>query len=139
MMEEIKQFLTLESYEIREDQEETFIVAGDDDVEKICCLKDGVFFGSVACVSMNAIPQGKQAEVKDLLLAADNGISTSYFSLTRDSSGDEMITLSSLCTLQDMGPEDQDDIRSVLQYLSDDVKAAHKLLSPFVARSSVAS
>lgn len=134
MMEDIKQFLTLESYEIREDQGDTFVVAGEDDVEKVCCLKDGVFFGSVACVSMDQIPEDKRAEVKDLLLDAGNGISTSFFSLVHDGEPQPMITLSSLCTLQDLGPEDQDDIRSVLQYLSDDVKAAHKLLSPFMTR-----
>ncbi|MEQ8768789.1 MAG: hypothetical protein RL885_33090 [Planctomycetota bacterium] len=139
MMDEIKQFLTLESYEIRQDDGDTFIVAGEDDVEKICCLKDSVFFGSVPCVLLEDIDPAKHGEVKDLLLDSGNGISTSFFTLVPESGGKKMITLNSLCTLQDLGSEDQDDIRSVLQYLSDDVKAAHTMLSPYLAKAAVKS
>jgi len=130
MMREIKEFMTLESYMIVEEKGDAFVVRGEDDIEKVCCLKDNVFFASVACAPLDSMDPAKVGEIKDALLDAGNGIATSHFKMIQDG-GSKVITLNSMCTLQNMGDEDCDDIRSVLQYLSDDVKAAHKLLAPF--------
>jgi hypothetical protein len=64
------------------------------------------------------------------LLSGDNGISTSSFRLFDAPNGQVLITLNNFCTLQDMGPEDHDDILSCAGYLMADVVAARDLLAP---------
>ena len=46
------------------------------------------------------------------MLAADNGISTSSFQLYDAGGGNVTITLNNFCKLQDLGPDDEDDILS---------------------------
>jgi hypothetical protein len=67
------------------------------------------------------------------MLSGHNGISTSAFRLYDAADGKTLITLNSFCTLQDMGPEDHDDILSLAGYLMADVIAARDLLQPAVA------
>ncbi len=68
----------------------------------------------------------------ELMLSGQNGISTSSFRLFP--SGEKTaITLSNFCKLQDMGPEDRDDILSLAGYLLADVIEARDLLQPAVA------
>ena len=62
------------------------------------------------------------------MLAADNGISTSYFQLYEAGSGTVAMTLNNFCKLQDMGPEDEDDILSCVHFLLVDVMTARRLL-----------
>jgi hypothetical protein len=64
------------------------------------------------------------------MLSGTNGISTSAFRLYEADGGKVAITLSNFCTLQDMGPEDHDDILSLAAYLIADVIAARDLLQP---------
>ncbi|HEY7338638.1 MAG TPA: hypothetical protein VH639_27365 [Bryobacteraceae bacterium] len=64
------------------------------------------------------------------MLSGDNGISTSSFRLYDAGNGQTLVTLNSFCTLQDMGPEDHDDILSLASYLMADVIAARDLLQP---------
>jgi hypothetical protein len=62
------------------------------------------------------------------MLAAESGISTSYFQLYN--SGDKVaVTLNNFCKLQDMGPEDEDDILSCVHFLMVDVMTARRLLA----------
>ncbi len=68
------------------------------------------------------------ADVMRQMLAADNGISTSYFQLYEAGDGKVAVTLNNFCTLQDMGPDDQDDILSCVHFLLVDVFTAHKLV-----------
>ena len=68
------------------------------------------------------------AEVMRKMLAADNGISTSYFQLY-DTGGKVAVTLNNFCKLQDMGAEDEDDILSCLHFLLVDVMEARRLLA----------
>ena len=63
------------------------------------------------------------------MLAADNGISTSHFQLYDAGDGKVAITLNNFCKLQDMGPEDEDDILSCVHFLLVDVMSARRLLS----------
>jgi hypothetical protein len=62
------------------------------------------------------------------MLAADNGISTSSFQLYDAGGGSVAVALNNFCKLQDMGPEDEDDILSCVHFLLVDVMSARRLL-----------
>jgi hypothetical protein len=62
------------------------------------------------------------------MLAADNGISTSHFQLYETGEGNVAVTLNNFCKLQDMGPDDEDDILSCVSFLLADVVHAKELL-----------
>jgi hypothetical protein len=62
------------------------------------------------------------------MLAADNGISTSYFQLYDTGKGELAITLNNFCKLQDLGQEDEDDILSCVSFLLADVVGAKDLI-----------
>jgi hypothetical protein len=62
------------------------------------------------------------------MLAADNGISTSNFQLYEAGSGNVAVNLNNFCKLQDLGPEDEDDILSCVHFLLVDVMSARRLL-----------
>ncbi len=66
------------------------------------------------------------------MLDAHNGISTSYFQLYDAGEGKVAITLNNFCKLEDMGPEDQDDILSCVHFLLVDVMEARHILSSLV-------
>jgi len=66
------------------------------------------------------------------MLDAHNGISTSYFQLYNAGEGQTAITLNNFCKLEDLGPEDQDDILSCVHFLLVDVMVARKILGGLV-------
>ncbi|HUE02032.1 MAG TPA: hypothetical protein VMR62_20855 [Bryobacteraceae bacterium] len=66
------------------------------------------------------------------MLDAHNGISTSYFQLYDAGQGNTAITLNNFCKLEDLGPEDQDDILSCVHFLLVDVLEARRILSSLV-------
>jgi hypothetical protein len=89
-------------------------------------LQDNVLYMSVV---LKKVPSAEiTPELMHRMLAADNGISTSAFQLYDDGAGGTSITLNNFCTLQNMGPEDQDDILSLASYLMADVLEARDLL-----------
>jgi hypothetical protein len=63
------------------------------------------------------------------MLAADNGISTSYFQIYDAGEDKVAITLNNFCKLQDLGTDDQDDILSCVHFLLVDVISAKRLLA----------
>jgi len=63
------------------------------------------------------------------MLAADNGISTSHFQIYDAGAGKVAVTLNNFCKLQDMGPEEEDDILSCVHFLLVDVITARRLLA----------
>ena len=67
-------------------------------------------------------------EIMSRMLAADNGISTSSFRLYDAGPGNAAVALNNFCKLQDMGPEDRDDILSCVHFLLVDVMSARRLL-----------
>ena len=69
------------------------------------------------------------ADVMGKMLAADNGISTSHFQLHDAAGGQVAVTLNNFCKLQEMGPDDEDDILSSVHFLLVDVMSARRLLS----------
>ena len=62
------------------------------------------------------------------MLAADNGISTSHFQLYDAGTGRVAVTLNNFCKLQDLGPDDEDDILSCVSFLLADVVHAQNLI-----------
>ena len=62
------------------------------------------------------------------MLASDNGISTSYFQLYDTGDGNVAVTLNNFCKLQELGPDDEDDILSCVSFLLADVVHAKELI-----------
>lgn len=90
-------------------------------------LQGEILFFSLVCT---VVPRSAVApEIMARMLAADSGISTSYFQLYDTGSGKVAVTLNNFCKLQDMGPEDEDDILSCVHFLLVDVMSARRLLS----------
>ncbi|HBY58359.1 MAG TPA: hypothetical protein DEH78_00965 [Solibacterales bacterium] len=80
-------------------------------------------------VNLTTVPaEAITADLMRLMLAHDNGISTSAFQLYDAGSGRTAVTLNNFCTLQNMGAEDQDDILSLAGYLMADLMEARDLL-----------
>lgn len=88
--------------------------------------------GQVLFMSVNLVTVAASAITPELMrqmLSADSGIATSRFQLVN--AGEQvMITLNTFCTLQNMGPEDQDDVLSLASYLMADMLHARDLLEP---------
>ena len=89
-------------------------------------LEGDIVFLSLVCT---LVPRAKiTPEIMGRMLAADNGISTSYFQLYDAGQGRTAVTLNNFCKLFDMGPEDQDDILACVHFLLVDVLSARRLL-----------
>ena len=89
-------------------------------------LEGDILFLSLVCL---VVPKSAvTADVMRKMLSADNGISTSYFQLYDAAGGNIAITLNNFCKLQDMGPDDEDDILSCVSFLLADVLHAKALL-----------
>jgi hypothetical protein len=91
---------------------------------------DILFFSLVCTVAPRA---AVTADMMAQMLAADNGISTSHFQLYNAGGDNVAVTLNNFCKLQDMGPEDEDDILSCLHFLLVDVMSARRLLGTLAA------
>jgi hypothetical protein len=108
----------------------------DDSVLKIQELESGISLRAVlegdilflSLVCMTAPAAQLTAPVMHKMLAADNGISTSHFQLYDTGNGNVSVTLNNFCKLQDLGPEDEDDILSCVSFLLADVVHAKQLI-----------
>jgi hypothetical protein len=90
-------------------------------------LEGEILFLSLVCT---VVPRsGVTPELMAKMLDGKNGISTSAFQLYNAGSGKVAITLNNFCKLQDLGPDDEDDILSCVQFLLADVLTARGLLS----------
>jgi hypothetical protein len=92
-----------------------------------------VLEGDILYLSLVCMVVPKSAVTPALMqkmLAADNGISTSYFQLYDTGTGNVAITLNNFCKLQEMGPDDEDDILSCVTFLLADVVHANSLIGP---------
>ena|SRR5437868_15275130 len=94
-------------------------------------LQGDILYFSLTCTV--APESALTKEVMAKMLAADNGISTSYFQLYNAGSGRKAVTLNNFCKLQEMGPDDEDDILSCVHFLLADVLSARRLLSGLAA------
>jgi hypothetical protein len=94
-------------------------------------LEQDILFFTLSCTVVPESPV--TAEAMRRMLDAGNGISTSSFQLYRTGAGSVAVTLNNFCKLQEMGPDDQDDILSCVHFLLVDVMQARRLLSGLLA------
>ena len=91
----------------------------------------GVLQGDILFLSLNCatVPADRvTADLMRKMLASDNGISTSRFQLYTGADGNVTITLNNFCKLQELGPDDEDDILSCVDFLMADVVHARELI-----------
>lgn len=89
-------------------------------------LAGDILFLSLVCMS---VPEARiTPAIMRKMLASDNGISTSHFQLYAGDDGNVAITLNNFCKLQELGPDDEDDILSCVSYLLADVVHARDLI-----------
>jgi hypothetical protein len=94
-------------------------------------LQGEILFLTLPCIT---VPRAAVTpEIMQTMLASDNGVSTSSFQLYDAGSGKVAITLNNFCKLQDMGPDDEDDILSCVHFLLVDVMTARRVLSTLSA------
>ena len=89
-------------------------------------LSGEILYLSILC--MTAPANSLTPAVLRKMLASDNGISTSHFQLYETGDGKVAITLNNFCKLQEMGPDDEDDILSCVSFLLADVVHAKDLI-----------
>src|SRR3974390_1096640 len=78
-------------------------------------LQGDVLYLSLVCTVVP--PAAITSEMMWNMLAADNGISTSYFQLYRAGAGEVAVALNNFCKLEDLGPDDEDEILSCIHFL----------------------
>lgn len=89
-------------------------------------LEGEILFLSLPCM---VVARSKVTpELMYKMLAANNGISTSHFQLYEVGNGQLSVTLNNFCKLQDLGPDDEDDILSCVSFLLADVVHAKDLI-----------
>ena len=89
-------------------------------------LAGEILYLSLVCMTVKESSLTPQILRK--MLASDNGISTSHFQLYAASGGNVAVTLNNFCKLQELGPDDEDDILSCVSFLMADVVHAKDLL-----------
>jgi hypothetical protein len=90
-------------------------------------LQGDILFLSLVCT---VVPKAAVTPaIMARMLAADNGISTSYFQLYDAGDGKLAVTLNNFCKLVDWGPEDENEVLSCAHFLLVDVMTARKVLS----------
>jgi hypothetical protein len=94
-------------------------------------LEGNILFFSLVCMIVPATRV--TSPVLRKMLAADNGISTSHFQLYDAGAGSLAVTLNNFCKLQELGPDDEDDILSCVNFLLADVVHAKHLLGADLA------
>jgi hypothetical protein len=89
-------------------------------------LSGDILYLSLVCMSVPAASITPQVMRK--MLGSDNGISTSHFQLYDTGDSNVAITLNNFCKLQELGPDDEDDILSCVSFLLVDVLHAKDLI-----------
>ena len=128
----IHALLAERGYEVSEPAPDTITIRElDSGVSLQAVLEGDILFLTLPCI---AVPRTTVTpEIMATMLASDNGISTSSFQLYDAGDGKVTITLNNFCKLQDLGPEDQDDILSCVHFLLVDVMTARRILSSLSA------
>jgi hypothetical protein len=124
---QIHELLASRRYSVSEDGDGILrIMEVDTGLTVQAVLQGEILFLSLTCAT---VPAGRiTPETMRKMLASDNGISTSHFQLTDAAEGNVVITLNNFCKLQDMGPDDEDDILSCVGFLLADVLHARDLI-----------
>jgi hypothetical protein len=90
-----------------------------------------VLQGNIMFFTLNCLTTAEKnitPDIMRIMLAGDNGISTSHFQIYPSGEGEVAVTLNNFCTLQDLGEADKDDILSCVHYLLVDVLHAQEIL-----------
>jgi len=124
----INALLAEQGYEVTPSAPDTITLRElDSGVSLPAVLAGDILFLSLPCTT---VPRtAVTPEIMATMLASDNGVSTSAFQLYEAGNGKVNISLNNFCKLQDMGPEDEDDILSCVHFLLVDVMTARHLLS----------
>jgi len=124
---QIHALLAERGYDVSETAPDTLTIRVPESGVGIQAVLQGVFlFFSLVCT---VVPRAAvTAEVMARMLAADNGISTSYFQLYDAGAGNVAVTLNNFCKLQDMGADDDDDVLSCVHFLLVDVMSARRVV-----------
>jgi hypothetical protein len=124
----INALLAERGYEVTPSAPDTITVRELDSGVSIQAVLEGeILFLTLPCIT---VPRtAVTPEIMATMLASDNGVSTSSFQLYDAGSGKVTVSLNNFCKLQDMGPEDEDDILSCVHFLLVDVMTARRLLS----------
>ncbi len=128
----IKEVMTEEGYEVVETGEENIFHVRDLDagLRITCVLEENILFNTLPCFS--TAKGSVSGDMMTRMLDAENGISTSSFQIYAMPDGQVRVALTNFCKLQDLGPEDRDDILSCIDFLLVDVVAARSLLADCV-------
>jgi hypothetical protein len=89
-------------------------------------LQGEILFFSLVCATVPIFRM--TLSVMHKMLSSENGISTSHFQLHESGDGNVTVTLNNFCKLQEMGPDDEDDILSCVAFLLADVVHAKELI-----------
>jgi len=129
---QIHALLAEKGYEVSEPAPDTLKIRETHSGVSLQAVMEGeILYLSLVCTT--ASRAAFTADVMWKMLAADNGISTSHFQLHDAAGGKVAVTLNNFCKLQEMGPDDEDDILSAVHFLLVDVMSARRLLSGLAA------
>jgi hypothetical protein len=125
---QIHALLAERGYEVTEPSPESLNIRETESGVSIHAVVQGdIMFLSLVCT---VVPKTSiTPAIMQRMLDADNGISTSHFSLYKNDGDKVAVTLSNFCKLQDLGADDEDDILSCVHFLLVDVMMARQLLS----------
>ena len=126
-LEQIHALLAAKRYSVTESGDGVLrILEVDSRIVLQAVLAGDILFLSLVCMS---VPQAAiTPQIMRKMLASDNGISTSHFQLYETGDGNVAITLNNFCKLQQLGPDDEDDILSCVSFLLADVVHAKQLI-----------
>ncbi len=124
---QIHALLAERGYEVSETAPDTLKIRDVDSGVSLQAVAAGdICYFSLVCT---VVPEAAiTAAVMRQMLDGDNGISTSHFKLYGTGEGQVAVTLNNFCKLQEMGPDDEDDILSCVHFLLVDVMAARRLV-----------
>ena len=123
----IHALLAERGYEVTEPAPDSLRIRDvDSGVSLQAVIEGDIVFFSLPCVT---VPRSKVTpEIMAKMLDADNGISTSAFQVYDGGGGNVTITLNNFCKLQEMGPDDEDDVLSCVHFLLVDVMSARRVI-----------
>jgi hypothetical protein len=123
----INQLLAERGYEVTQTASDSITIRElDSGIAVQAVLEGDILFLTLPCTTVPR--ESVTPEIMAAMLAADNGISTSSFQLYDAGDGKVAITLNNFCKLQEMGPDDDDDILSCVHFLLVDVMTARRVL-----------
>lgn len=124
---QIHALLAERGYEVSETAPDTLKITDVDSGVAVQAVASGdICYFSLVCT---VVPEASiTTAVMRQMLDGNNGISTSHFKLYDSGSGQVAVTLNNFCKLQEMGPDDEDDILSCVHFLLVDVMAARRLV-----------